>query len=146
MCPTCHRSPESIHAAFPSVIYFPCTFLCLFYTHTFFQKRTRYGSLGRKSVRCWNQPYPAYSPWGYYLCYLWVPAGFLPSRLSWNARRPGPAWHSLTPPPPFWPGLPFRPSTIFKTAGIQSKHFTAQSFLRPNSFFKSAIPCAAEMF
>lgn len=104
--PSCaqHASPTLVHLrSLPSVIYFPFAFLRLLDIHSFFQKSTRYSGPGRKSVRCWSKTYPAYSPRGYYLCYLWAPAGFLPPCLSWNASRSGPAWHSPPPPTPSGP-------------------------------------------
>lgn len=91
------------------------------YTHVF-QKSMRHRSMGQKSVKCKSKPYSSYSPWRHYLCYLWAPAGFLPLRLSWNILRALPGTV-----PPTLPGPPFIPATIFKTAGIQSKHVT---FLR----------------
>lgn len=100
MCPTCCcRSPSP--SVQPSLCYIFSLHIppSALYTHVFFfffQKSPRYRwARRRKSVRCWSKTYPAYSPRGYYLCYLWAPAGFLPWRLSWNARRPGPLpWHS----------------------------------------------------
>lgn len=89
------------------------------YTHVF-QRSMRHRSMGQKSVKCKSKTYSGYSPWRHYLCYLWVPAGFLPSRLSWNILRALPG----TVPPPTLPGPPFIPATIFKSAGIQSKHVT----------------------
>lgn len=121
-CKTTVLSPCSV----PSLIYFPLTFLRLLFIHSFFRKGTRYSEPGRKSVRCWSKTYPAYSPRGYYLCYLWAPAGFLPQCLSWRAWQLGPAWH--------------RP---FSSPSGLARHLALELFLKRLEFSQNIqLPCS----
>lgn len=118
------HQPWSIRAAFPLLyIFLLHSSVCSIYTH--FSKKAqgtaaRDGNLSDAGVR-----HTQLIPHGDIICAIC-------GRLQGSCRHvslgtlhgralPGTAPH----PNSFWPGPPFSPSTIFKTAGIQSKHATA---------------------
>lgn len=103
----------------PSVIYFPCTFLSILYIHIFSKKAWGTGPWDRNLSNA-RVRHTLVIPRGDIICAIC-------GRLHDSCRRVflGTFYgHCLAQSPLTLPGPPFIPATIFKTAGIQSKHVT----------------------
>lgn len=134
--PSCvqHAAGARVHpCSLPSAIYFPCTFLRLLYTHTFlffFSSKKAQGTAGPGDGNLSDAGvrHTLLIPRGDIICAI---CGRLQGScrgvsLGTLAGR-GPCLGTAPPPPARSgpAGPPFSPSTIFETAGIQSKHATA---------------------